>query len=117
MAAWDNQILGEEVNQDFLDELSDLEDDEEILAAVKDACVLATGGEATEDEELNGLAAATLAAIWAGAPFCAGQIADDYPFIRNLIGLGSEELAEAAAETLESAETDEDLEVFLEALS
>ncbi|AIG63779.1 hypothetical protein CATYP_02745 [Corynebacterium atypicum] len=117
MGAWDDRILGMDVVEDFLDELNELEDEEEVLAAVKDACVLAQSADASEDEYTIGLAAATLAAIWAGAPFSAGQIADTYPVIRNLIGYGTEEISETALDVLESAETEEDLDVFLEALS
>lgn len=117
MGAWDIAIFAEEVNVDFLDELSALED-EEIVEAVKDACLLAaqpTG--VSEDEELNGLAAATIAAIWAGAPFSAGDVADAYPFLRELIGQGTGKLHEIATELLENADTEEDLEVYLEALA
>lgn len=117
MGAWDIAIFAEEVNVDFLDELAALDDDA-IIQAVKDACLLAaqpTG--VTEDEQLNGLAAATIAAIWAGAPFSAADVADTYPFLRELIGSGSEKLNEVAGELLENADTEEDLEVYLEALA
>lgn len=117
MSAWDASIFAEDVNVDFLDDLVDL-DDGEIVEAVRDACLLVqkqTG--ASEDDVLNGLAAATIAAIWAGAPFSAGDVAEDYPFIRGLVGSGDEELNEAASELLENADTDEDLEQFIEALS
>ena len=104
MSAWD-------------DELSDLDDDE-IVEAVRDACLLVLRqSNVNEVERLNGLAAATIAAIWAGAPFSAGDVADTYPYIRELIGTGDESLHEAAAELLESVEDDEDVEVFTEALS
>lgn len=90
MSSWDEDIFADEVNVDFLDELADLED-EEIVAAVDDACALAVSGEEqTEEEQRNALAAATIAAIWAGAPFSAGEVVEDYPFIRDLAGSGSE---------------------------
>lgn len=116
MGSWDIAIFAEDVNVEFLDELATLEDDE-VVAAVGDACLLAKQESATEDEQLNGLAAATIAAIWAGAPFSAGDVADTHPFLRGLIGSGTEQLAEVASELLEEADTEEDLEVYLEALA
>lgn len=67
MSAWDQEIFTEEVNEEFLDELVEL-DDEEIIEAIQDACLLALrqAGSISEDERRNGLAAATIAAIWAG---------------------------------------------------
>jgi hypothetical protein len=117
MSAWDQEIFAEEVNEEFLDELVEL-DDEEIVEAIQDACLLALrqADSISEDERRNGLAAATIAAIWAGAPFTAGQVAADYPYIRDLIGSGTEELNEAASELLESEETEADLDQFIEAL-
>lgn len=118
MSAWDQVIFSEDVNVDFLDELSEL-DDEDIVEAVRDACLLAQrqAESASEDDRRNGLAAATIAAIWAGAPFTAGDVAAQYPFIRELVGEGDEELNATAAELLESEETDEDIDQFIEALS
>lgn len=117
MSSWDIAILGEEDNIDFLDELSELENDE-ILEAVRDACLLVLKQpNVTEVERLNGLAAATIAAIWAGAPFSAGDVADSYPFIRALTGSGDEALNAAASELLETVEEDEDVEAFTEALA
>ena len=101
MSSWDEDIFADEVNVDFLDELADLED-EEIVAAVDDACALAVSGEEQ---------------IWAGAPFSAGEVVEDYPFIRDLAGSGSENLNEHALELLEEVEEDYDLEPFIEALS
>ncbi|ADK28308.1 DUF4259 domain-containing protein [Corynebacterium pseudotuberculosis] len=117
MSTWEREIFSEEVNVDFLDELNDLDSDD-VVEAVRDACVLATGtGRVSEDEQLNGLAAATIAAIWAGAPFSDGDLVSTYPFIREYIGEGDEALHESAAKLLEEADTEEDLEAFLEALS
>lgn len=117
MSAWDASIFAEDANVDFLDDLVDLDDDE-IVEAMRDACLLVQRQPgASEDDVLNALAAATIAAIWAGAPFSAGEVAETYPFIRGLVGSGDEELNEAAAELLENADTDEDLDQFIEALS
>lgn len=117
MSAWDVAIFNEDDNIDFLDELSDLDDDE-IVEAVRDACLLVLRQpNVNEVERLNGLAAATIAAIWAGAPFSAGDVADSYPFIRALIGSGDEALHESAAELLETVQDEEDVEAFTEALS
>lgn len=71
MSTWDEHIFTSDVNVEFLDELISLEEDD-IIEAIRDAIVLATDDSgATEDEEQNALAAATIAAIWAGAPFSA----------------------------------------------
>lgn len=123
MSTWDQEIFSAEANADFLDELSQLEP-EEILEAVSDAVLLAAGGSsASDDEILNGQAAATIAAIWAGAPFSAGEIAESYPFIRSNPGEISEQLAESAVSVLEKAsadadaDSDTDIDQFIEALS
>lgn len=117
MSSWDEDIFSDEAVVDFLDELADL-DDEDVVAAVDDACALAVSGEEQGDEERRtALAAATIAAIWGGAPFSAGDVVEDYPFIRDLAGSGSENLNEHALEVLEGVEEDYDLEAFIEALS
>lgn len=117
MSTWDREIFSLDANADFLDELAQLEPDE-IYEAVHDAVLLAgDGAQASEDELANGRAAATIAAIWAGAPFSAGEIADSYPFIRSTPAELDEKLAEAAAGVLEGAETDTDIDQFIEALS
>ena len=117
MSSWDEDIFADDINVDFLDELANL-DDEDIVESVSDACALATNGNSvSEEEQRNALAAATIAAIWAGAPFSAGEIVSSYPFIRELAGSGSEELNEQALELLEGVEEDYDLEAFIEALS
>ncbi|MEH0146484.1 DUF4259 domain-containing protein [Corynebacterium sp. Q4381] len=120
MSTWDQEIFADDANIDFLDELVDLEP-EEILEAVHDAVLLAAG-EAPSDEELaNGRAAATMAAIWAGAPFSAGEAAEAYPFIRSNPGEISDQLAESAVAVLEAAaedtDSDTDIDQFIEALS
>jgi len=128
MSTWDREIFSADENADFLDELAQLEP-EEVLEAVNDAVLLAAdGASASEEETLNGRAAATIVAIWSGAPFSAGEIADAYPFIRSNPGEISEQLSEAAAAVLEAAQADgtdaaeateatEDIDQFLEALA
>lgn len=117
MGAWDDSILTEEVNVDFLDEIAELDSDD-ILEALEDACLLIINQDkATGDEHLNGQAAATIAAIIFGAPYSAGQVLENYPFIRELAGEGSETLRAAAARVLEEADVEYDLEAYLEALN
>ncbi|ALC05211.1 hypothetical protein CDES_03795 [Corynebacterium deserti GIMN1.010] len=117
MGAWDDAILTEEINIDFLDEIAEL-DTEDIIEALEDACLLVVNQEnSTEDEHLNGQAAATIAAIMYGAPYSAGQVVENYPFIRDLIGEGTETLRGAAAQVLEEADVEYDLEAYLEALN
>lgn len=121
MSTWDEYILTSEPNVEFLDDLASMEDDE-ILEAVRDAVTLAltasAGAQGADGDEYdNGLAAATIAAIWAGAPFSAGEVVASYPYIRELAGVGDEALNEKAAELLEDADTEIDLEPFLEALA
>lgn len=122
MSAWDEEIFSVEANVDFLDELDSLEEDE-IEQAIIDAALLAANqnpDSVSEDELLNARAAATIVAIWAGAPFSAGEVADTYAFIRNRPAEVSEEAAEAAAAVLEGVEEEEagaSLDQFLEALA
>lgn len=116
MGAWDREILSEELSIEFLDELIELDDDE-IVEGVADAIKVAVGDRVSDDELVVGYAAATIAAIWAGAPYSAGDIVADYPFIRNLAGEGDEQLRELASQLLEEADTEADLETYLEALS
>ena len=122
MSTWDREIFSADENADFLDELAQLEP-EEVLEAVNDAVLLAADGASASDEEtLNGRAAATIAAIWSGAPFSAGEIADTYPFIRSNPGEIGEQLSESAAAVLEAAQADgaeaaDGIDQFLEALA
>lgn len=117
MSTWDTAIFSEDTNVDFLDELAGLDADERI-DAVRDACLLAADSDhASEDELLNGQAAATVAAIWSGAPFSAGDIADAYPFLRGTEAELDEKLVDAAVSILENVETEEDVDQFLEALA
>ncbi|WP_165165460.1 DUF4259 domain-containing protein [Corynebacterium qintianiae] len=117
MSAWDKDILSDDVNIEFLDELADLDPDD-IVEAVRDAVLLAANPESAKADEIsNGRAAATIAAIWAGAPFSAGDVADAYPFIRSIDADIDETLAEAAISVLENVDTEEDIDQYIEALS
>ena len=117
MGTWDEYIFTSEDNVDFLDDLNSLEEDD-VIEAIHDAIMLATGdNHATEEEQQNALAAATIAAIWAGAPFTAGDVVSNYPYIRDLVGYSAETLNEKATELLEEVEEEYDLEPFLEALA
>ncbi|MCF1765652.1 DUF4259 domain-containing protein [Corynebacterium argentoratense] len=120
MGAWDDTIFRQEATVYFLDELDTLDPDDQV-EAILDACTLAkgqAGADFNEDEDyVRGLCAATIAAIWAGAPYSAGDVVEEYPFIRQLIGHGDEALNEAALELLENVDMDVDIETYIEALS
>ncbi|SIS55368.1 hypothetical protein SAMN05444817_11317 [Corynebacterium appendicis CIP 107643] len=110
-------IFNEDANVDFLDDLADLDFDETVQA-VRDACLLAGDKDnATEEDILNGQAAATIAAIWAGAPFSAGDIADTYPFLRASSVELDEKLIDVAVAILEDVDSEQDVDQFIEALS
>ena len=72
MSTWDSIIFSSDAVTDLLEEVSVLEDDD-LSGALLDACRLAAG-DADDDEARAGLGAATVAAIWSGAPFSAGQL-------------------------------------------
>lgn len=117
MSTWDEDIFTTDLNVDFLEEMANL-DEEGVIRAVEDACEVAhSKPNLSKEEEQNAQAAATIAAIWAGAPFSAGDVVEDYPYIRELVGSGSETLTENALEVLENVEEEYDLEAFIEALS
>ncbi|MFC6318399.1 DUF4259 domain-containing protein [Corynebacterium gerontici] len=116
MSGWEDAIFGIDNNIDLLDELADL-DASSIVAEVSDLVTIATKQGAEGDEQDNALLAATLLAIWAGAPFSDSELAQDYPFILSLRGKGDEDTREAAAALLEAVESDEDLDPYIEALS
>lgn len=99
MSTWDSVIFNEDVVLELFEEVEALEGDER-ADVLLDACKLAVGG-AEEDEVRAGLGAATVAAIWCGAPYSAGDIVTDNPFIREGIGDCPEELREAAAEVFD----------------
>ena len=116
MSTWDEQIFTVDANTDFLDELVDL-DFEDVFEAVRDAVLLAAKQDPSEEELLNGQAAATIAAIWAGAPFSAGEIADTYPFLRASSVELDEKLIDVAVAILEDVDSEQDVDQFIEALS
>jgi len=110
-------IFDEDVNVDFLDDLAEMDFDERV-EAVRDACLLARDKDnASEDDLLNGQAAATIAAIWAGAPFSAGETADTYSFLRASSAELDEKLIDAAVTILEDVDSEQDVGQFIEALS
>ncbi len=121
MSTWDSVIFNEDAVTELFEEVDALDGDDR-ADALLDACKLAIG-DATEEEERAGLGAATVAAIWCGAPFSAGEIVNDNPFIREGIGSCPEELREAAGEVFESLldglsdEEQEAAEDFAEAVS
>lgn len=117
MSTWDLAIFNEDTNVDFLDDLDDMDIDEAV-EAVRDACLLALDKDkATEDEILNGQAAATIAAIWAGAPFSAGEVADTHSFLRASSVELDDKLIDAAVAILEDVDSEQDVDQFVEALS
>lgn len=123
MSNWDEHIFDREENIDFLDELGEL-DVEDQTESLQDAITIATDQAQPGDSEYNvGLCAATIAAIWAGAPFSSTRITDDFPFIRENIGYVPEELQDTAGEFLDmelerlAEDAPEGLETFVEALS
>ncbi|MGO1948599.1 MAG: DUF4259 domain-containing protein [Mycobacteriaceae bacterium] len=127
MSTWDDTVFAEESNAEFLDDCDDLEG-EDLVQALTDASTLALNtegaGTGSGNPDLdNGLCAATVAAIWSGAPFTAATTADEHPFIRERIGQCPDTLQEAALQLLdrELEEAGEDapdgLETFVEALS
>ncbi|AZA12912.1 DUF4259 domain-containing protein [Corynebacterium choanae] len=117
MEPWDEEIFQEEVVVDFLDELSDLEEDD-IVQAVDDALVTTVKDpHVTADDLLVGQAAATITAIWSGAPYSAGDVVEEYPFIRSLTDQATDAMQQLAFTILEQVDTDSDLDSFLEALT
>lgn len=126
MSNWDHYIFSDEDNIDFLDELADL-DEQDMMESLEDTVTIALRQPDTEHIEYrNGLCAATVAAIWCGAPFSAAIIADEHPFIRGHIGMCPDKLQELSLQLLdqetqrvEEAEDEdfEGLETFVEALS
>ena len=121
MGAWDIEVLNADINEDFLDELSSLEG-EDLVEGVVDAIMLVAKGNATSDEEEStGECAATIASIWAGAPYSASDAIDNYPFIvdpgYDIPEEEFEKMAEPAADILENADTELDLEGYIEVLS
>ncbi len=123
MSSWDEYILQEEINQDFMADISALDDDE-LQEAVMDSITIALDQSDPGDPEyLTGLCAASVAAIWNGAPFSATDVADEFPLIRDHIGRCPEELQERALQLLDTeleklgSEAPEGLETYVEAVS
>lgn len=100
MSIWDTEIFKNDSVLDFLDEVENL-DVEQREGALIDSCQMALSTD-DEDEQCAGLAAAVVAAIWAGAPFSSSRIVEDYSFIKEGIGHISEELTEAATEVFDA---------------
>lgn len=116
VSGWEDTIFGIDNNIDLLDELADL-DPGSIVEEVSDLVTIAAKQGAEGEEQDHALLAATLLAIWAGAPFSDSELAQDYPFILSLRGKGDEDIREVAAELLENADSEEDLDPYIEALS
>src|SRR5699024_5995053 len=90
MGTWDEYIFTSEDNVAFLADMNSLEEDD-ANEAIHVAIMLATGdNQATEEEQQNALAAASVALICAGAPFTAGDVVSNYPYIRVLVGYSAE---------------------------
>lgn len=103
MTTWDSTIFAAPAAADLLEEVGAIDDPGEQSESLAGACRLgASAGGADPDEADAGLAAATVAAIWCGAPFSATDVIDDHPFIRAGIGFCPEDLREAAAEAFEA---------------
>ncbi|MEJ6019075.1 DUF4259 domain-containing protein [Corynebacterium sp. H113] len=115
MSIWDSEIFSNDATIDLFDDVDSLDTDDR-ADALLDACQIAIGDGASEDEVLTGLAAAVVAAIWSGAPFARHDVVDDYGFIRDGIGESTEALSAAAAEVFENLvkELPEDEQAALE---
>lgn len=123
MSNWDEYIFHDEDNIEFLDELIDLEPTD-LFEALEDAVTLAwRHSEPGDVEYLNGLCAASVAAIWCGAPFSSASAADEHPFVREYIGQCSDKLQEQSSLLLDKELENqgeaayEGLETFAEALT
>lgn len=123
MSTWDEHIFHDEDNIEFLDDLAEL-DPEDLFEALEDAVTLAIRHSAPgEVEYANGLCAASVAAIWCGAPFSSATVADEHPFVRAYIGQCSDSLQEQAGALLDKEmeragdDAPEGLETFAEAVA
>nr|WP_120491134.1 DUF4259 domain-containing protein [Corynebacterium lactis] len=117
MSVWETEIFSNDSVIELFDELQDLDAADRVDGLI-DACRIAVDS-GSEDEQLSGVAAAIVAAIWKGAPFPGGDIVEDYSFIREGVAdsaSGGEELMEAASEVFENlvANLDESTQAFLE---
>ncbi|WP_459611007.1 DUF4259 domain-containing protein [Corynebacterium urogenitale] len=123
MSNWDEYVFHDDDNIEFLDELIDLEPTD-LFEALEDAVTLALRhSEPGDVEYLNGLCAASVAAIWCGAPFSSASVADEHPFVREYIGQCSDKLQEQSSLLLDKELENqgeaayEGLETFGEALT
>ena len=123
MSNWDEYIFHDDDNIEFFDELIDLEPTD-LFEALEDAVTLALRhSEPGDVEYLNGLCAASVAAIWCGAPFSSASVADEHPFVREYIGQCSDKLQEQSSLLLDKELENqgeaayEGLETFAEALT
>ncbi|MBC2682103.1 DUF4259 domain-containing protein [Corynebacterium anserum] len=123
MSNWDEYIFHDVDNVEFLDDLVD-RDPADLFQAIEDAITFALRHAQPGDVEyLNGLCAASVAAIWCGAPFSSATVADEHPFVREYIGHCDETLQEQASLLLDKEidrrgdSAPEGLETFAEALS
>lgn len=123
MSTWDESVFTDEAATDFLDECDDLEQ-ADYVAGLVDACTVALNHASRgTDDFRTGLCAATVAAIWAGAPFTAADEVDAHPAIRAGIGECPEELQTVALQLLDREleqagdEAPDGLETVVEALS
>lgn len=123
MSNWDEYIFHDDDNIEFFDELIDLEP-ADLFEALEDAVTLALRhSEPGDVEYLNGLCAASVAAIWCGAPFSSASVADEHPFVREYIGQCSDKLQEQSSLLLgkelenQGEAAYEGLETFAEALT
>lgn len=128
MSTWDETVFADDTNADFLADCDDLEG-EALQTALQDACTLALDsdaadeGRAVDPDYINGLCAATVAAIWSGAPFTSASVADEHPFIRAGIGQCPDSLQGIALELLDAEleaageDAPDGLETAVEALS
>ncbi|MDO4910273.1 MAG: hypothetical protein Q3972_00830 [Corynebacterium sp.] len=121
---WDSFIFSTPNNEDYLESLDHYFNEgypESVVENMLDTCLTVTDGDASEADLENAALAATITAIWLGAPYTIAEIVDQYPWIKN-IGLEvDDELYDAAATVLERAAehwADEEFEfdVFTESL-
>lgn len=124
MVAWDEKIFSLSGNQDFLDELNRFYEDEEydqLISSLEDICALSVDNDFSNVEESNNsFCAATVVAIWSGAPFSTSGLVEEYPFIRAMASYLNDDLKEYALQIIEYAASqyeDDDLDSFIEALS
>lgn len=123
MSTWDTHIFSDEASVELLRDVDDLEA-EELMEALQDAVTIASD-QATpgQSDYTQGLCAASIAAVWCGAPFAASNLASEHAFVRAYIGRCPEELQEAAFELLDAElarlgeDSPEGLDTYAEAVS